>query len=286
MIKEAVAQQGRAPGSSRRSQVRFLPANVVIELSDICLWTTLVGRKKIYEVAMPDAQSYEIYKSYVKNVRELSKVEREVIRVINRSLKTQKKDSVYYFTKIYTLLYSIFAEANFLKLIHTPHGLAQRYVNQILNGKNLVNKWEKCIELAFIKFDKHKKGSEVPNKKQELIKIVKQFIIEPSNIRNKLAHGQLKIATNKYQTQINTELSNKIDQLDSTQILRLFEINKQLVSILEDLIESPHKAHYNHYYTKYQRLKAYIKESEGWTIDTKLKTKSMKKKSKPIRGDD
>ncbi|MGJ1323137.1 hypothetical protein ACR780_10625 [Sphingobacterium faecium] len=230
---------------------------------------------------MPEAKNLEFYNAYVVNVKDFLIAEKEIKRTINSALKKNKNNTVNVQTKIYALLYSTYSESSFMKMILTPHGFEQKYIVEILKQGSIQEKWYKTIELAFLKFNLSSKGSEVPNKIQELKKIILEFVVNPSVIRNKIAHGQFSIALNSYNTALNNDLSQKIEDLNVVYIYRLFEINKKLVAIIEDLIESPDKAHYAQYYAKYQFLIDYINKSKSWTVESKIGTKSMSKKSCP-----
>ncbi|MGJ1436074.1 hypothetical protein [Sphingobacterium siyangense] len=228
---------------------------------------------------MPDPNTYPIYQAYVSNVRDFLFAECEVRRTLNRALKSGRLNSVKVQTKIYALLYSTFAEANFTKMVLTPYGFEQDFVNQILNDQNnLQQKWYQCIDLAFHNFNLRKKGSEVPNKKQELMRIVNNYIIDPSIIRNKIAHGQFSIAINRSGGHVNHEITQKLQELTFPKIMRMFQINKYLVEIVEDLIESPDYAHHANYYSKFQQLEKYIERSKDWSTESKLNYHNMRKK--------
>ncbi len=226
---------------------------------------------------MPNQDTYKFFQAYVINVRDLLSAETEIRRTINRSLKTGKELTVSVQTKIYALIYSTYSEASFMKLILTPYGFEQKFIDEILKQESIQEKWLKCLDLAFLKFSKQAKGSEVPNKILEIKRIIQKFIVDPSVIRNKIAHGQLTIALNNKNTSLNPIITNQLDNLNFVTIYRWFEINKQLCSIIEDLIESPDKAHHNYYFLKYQSLEAFITKTDSWTVETKLKTKSMRK---------
>ena len=230
---------------------------------------------------MPDINSYELYKAYVNNVRGFLKTETEIRRTINASLKKNKQDSVERITKIYALLYSTFSEANFMKMILTPYGFSQDFVNQIIEQNNIQNKWHKCIELAFHVYQtnwKPKKNSEIPNKIQELKEIVDRYVISPSVIRNKIAHGQINNALNSDQTKLNPDLTRELKELNQIQIYIWFQIQIKLTEIIEDLIESPEKMHLNTYHSKIQGLFQFINHTKKWDIDSKMNTKSMLKR--------
>lgn len=227
---------------------------------------------------MPEANTLELYKAYVENVNEFLIAEKQIKRIINRALKENKNINVSIQTKLYALLFSTYSESSFMKMIYTPYGFDQKYIQQILKQESIHKKWFKTVELAFSKFSAYSKNAEIPNKSKELKNIIQEYIIEPSIIRNKIAHGQIKIALNSKNTSLNNDLSNSLNNLDFVYISKLFEINKKLISIIEDLIESPNKAHHNHYYSKFQCLKEYIKKTENWNTQTKMTTISMSKK--------
>lgn len=227
---------------------------------------------------MPDQTTLPFYKAYVTNVSEFKIAEKEIRRIINRALKENKTTTINTQTKLYALLYSTYSEAAFMKMILTPYGFEQEFVNQILAQGSIQEKWFKCVDLAFNKFSKHKKGSEIPNKSLELKKIINEYIIDPSIIRNKIAHGQISVALNSKNTSLHIDITNKLNNLDVVYISRLFYINDKLTSIIEDLIESPDKAHYEYYFAKFQDLENYIEKSKNWSILTKMRTKSMSKK--------
>lgn len=226
---------------------------------------------------MPDSTTYPFYEAYVINVRDFQFAESEIRRTINKALKSKRHSTVIVQTKIYALLYSTYSESSFMKMILTPYGFEQKYVDEILKQKSIQEKWLKCLEIAFLKFSDSKKASEIPNKKLELKRIIQKYIISPSVIRNKIAHGQLTVALNSENTNLNPTLTAEIGALDFVTISIWFKINKYLQLIIEDLIESPNIAHHNHYYQIFQELENYIEKSKNWTINSKLQTKSMLK---------
>lgn len=226
---------------------------------------------------MPDINTYNFYKAYTVNVKDFLVAEKDIRRSINKALKTNKEITVKIQTKIYALLYSTYSESSFMKMILTPYGFEQKYIDEILNQDNIQQKWLKCLELAFLKFSVAKKGSEIPNKKQQLSKIIETYIVAPSVIRNKIAHGQLTIALNSKNTNLNPELTSNLGTLDFITVYKWFKINDYLRRIIEDLIESPNIAHHNHYHQTFQELTSFIDKTKSWTTNSKLNTKSMQK---------
>lgn len=229
---------------------------------------------------MPDSNTLPFYQAYVINVNDFKLAEQETRRSINKALKSNKDLTVKVQTKIYALLYSTYSESCFMKMILTPFGFEQKYVDEILRQENIQQKWLKCLDLAFIKFSESQKGSEIPNKKLNLSRIIQKYIVSPSIIRNKIAHGQLTVALNRSTSNLNPDLTNELESLDFVTIYKWFKINEYLSKIIEDLIESPNVAHHNHYYSVYQELEKFIAKTESWNIESKMKTNAM---LKPVR---
>ena len=223
---------------------------------------------------------YDVYAASVENVDELRKRAKNVKRMINTALRNGKSYEVETLTKVYSMMYSSFAEGEFIKMIHTPHGFDDNKsvhddkIKQILNGRNLEEKWKKCMEFALAYLDK---DGETANKKQKLERILQEYILNPSFIRNKIAHGQLKKCLNNECTRVNEYMTEKMNNLDYTQIDRYFTIYDKFSMIIEDLIESPEKAHYRDYYARLVDLENYIDETSGYCIEDKKRIVKRKK---------
>ncbi|MDQ2178003.1 hypothetical protein [Marinifilum sp. D714] len=210
----------------------------------------------------------EIYKSSVQNVRELKSSRKKFKRLINQSIKDKKKDVLSILTKNYALLYSSFAETCFLKMIHTPYGFSEDKIQQISRQRNLEEKWNKCLELALREIDNG--NGEFRNKTQTLTRLIQKYIIEPSQIRNKIAHGQWVVAFNSENTSINTNTTSKINSLDFVKIDILFDAYEKIGQVVEDLIESPRKAHFRDFYVHLTELELLVDKTNDWSIKSKI----------------
>lgn len=212
-----------------------------------------------------------IYRASCENVHELDKQAKLIKRMINGALRKHRMLEVETLTKLYALLYSAYAEVSFIKLIHTPYGFTEDYIQQIELQRNLESKWKKCLFFALQKIDTEKAKGEVANKRQRLERIMEEYIITPSQIRNKVAHGQWKVCLNNDCTATNPELTVQIQQLDYAKIERLFNIYKIFSQCVEDLIESPERAHHRFYYERLVELETYIEKTKNYTIESKKK---------------
>lgn len=211
----------------------------------------------------------DIYVASCKNEKRIKKEIRQLNKAINNAIKYNCHQQIENLTPIIALMYSAYAEISFFKMIHTPYGFEDSYIQQILLQRNLEEKWTKCLGFAFDRIQNDTNKGEVANKRKQLNKILNEYIIEPSHIRNKIAHGQWSVCFNSNNTAINSELTTKIQNLDCVQIFRLFEIYNKFAECVEDLIESPLKAHYNYYYPKMEELKLYIEKTKGFSLETK-----------------
>ena len=189
--------------------------------------------------------------------------------MFNDALRRNDKTQINTLTKLYALFYSSFAEISFLKVIHTPYGLSLDSIVQIKNAGSLNQKWSKCLELVFLQIDNMTNKGDIANKKRKLSNLIENYIINPSQIRNKIAHGQWVVALNKENSNTNPQTTQQIQALDFVQIDILFLCYEKIAQIIEDLIESPHKAHFNDFFLHLSELEQKIEECKKWDIDTK-----------------
>lgn len=225
----------------------------------------------------------EVYQAQTKNVQEIDKVRKQINRAINDALKQNDKIAVQALTKTMALVFCAWVEANFSKVIHTPHGFSLDEIQQIkkIYKENGVEKgWEKCVELGTLKASKRKNSNYVPNIRLELKRLIQQYIVEPSLLRNKIAHGQWTIALNRENTAQNRELTTSLETLDVVTISKWFKVHGHISQIVENLIESPNKAFHRDYWVEITELKEFIAKAENWSLDQKVD--KLKKKPAPV----
>jgi len=182
-------------------------------------------------------------------------------------------------TKMYALLYSAYAEVSFLKLIHTPQAFSESEISEIERGQNLEEKWNKCLEFAFNKLNSNANLGEIANKKRTLQRLLKEYIIGPSQIRNKVAHGQWIICLNNDCTQVNNDTTLKMQQLDFVRINRYFTVYERFQQCILDLAVSQ-KTHYRDYYIVITDLENYIDSTKSWSLETKKQKILLSQKNK------
>ena len=143
------------------------------------------------EPMMDRTAQLEVYRAQTTNVKALQTAMRQLRHSINRSLRANDAPAVEVFTKFYALAFCAWSEANFSKLLHTPHGFSLDEIAQVQRAKadGISAAWKKCVELGLRHLDVDR-GSFKPNAKQKLDAIITQHVFDPSLLRNKLAHGQ------------------------------------------------------------------------------------------------
>jgi len=213
----------------------------------------------------------EIYRASVENVRELNKQRTNIKRLLNQAIKRNDHSGFNALTKLYALLYSSYAELCLLKVIHTPYGFCKEDIRQINSERNLEQKWTKCLELAFNRINNIANAGEIQNKRQTLSRHIYNYIIEPSQLRNKIAHGQWVVALNNENTATNPATTSRIANLDFVKTDILFSVYQKIGQAVEDLIESPTKAHFNDFYSHMTELEELIKETQNWDLQSKIK---------------
>lgn len=239
----------------------------------------------------------EIYQASCENVREMKRQISVVKQMFNDALIHNREQEVNALTKIYALLYSSYAEVSFLKLIHTPHGFTDDYIRQIQfktytvkteNGvkersrpNNLEDQWTICIDFVLKGIANMVNAGDLANKRQKLHTYLSKYVIEPSQIRNKIAHGQWLVCLNNDNTAKNDDTTDKLKSLDFVQIDNLFAIYDLFLQCVEDLIESPYKTHFRDYYSSLEKMEKHIKRTRNYTLEGKRE--ELKKKELRIK---
>lgn len=223
----------------------------------------------------------DLYIAQTQNVREINKSFTDLKRLINKAIQNNNLQLQQSLTKSLTIIYSTWTEARFLQLTYTPFGLNEDEINQVLKAKNtksVVEGWEKLIELSLKILVKNSKAPDnVHTIQKKLKKYLKDYILGPSQIRNKLAHGQWTITLNVENTNLNPIPTKLIEELTVVDLIRWKMTQEKFSHIIESLIESPEKHFRRSYQTQITDFENFIKESSYWTVQEKRK-KLVKRK--------
>lgn len=175
-----------------------------------------------------------VYQAQTKNVRMLNQARGQVNRAINRALRKNDITSTEVHTRVLALIFCAWVEANFSKLIHTPYGFTPdevRQIKQAYQGSGLGAGWRKSIDLGLRKVSNPKKSNYLPNIRQKLLTVVDNYVVLPSLIRNKIAHGQWDVALNRENTTVNNDLTQELHNLDAVVISIWFKAHEYLANL-------------------------------------------------------
>lgn len=220
---------------------------------------------------MTEEERFTVFKAQTKNVRKLAQVRKQLVRTINSALIRNSTTSVEIHTKCLALVFCAWVEASFSKLIHTPYGFTLDEIQQIKTEQGRVraveDAWNKAIQLGLARVATGPGYRQ--NRRQEIERLVREHVANPSLIRNKVAHGQWEIALNRDNTAKNNELTNQIEQLNVVQLERWFETQSHLSLVVESLIESPGRTFQRDYWVHVTNLKDFLDRTSHWTMSTK-----------------
>lgn len=228
---------------------------------------------------MDRKKQLEVFQAQTVNLRALEQGWKHTKRGIHRDLLVNNLPSVELQTKLLALIYCAWSEAAFSKLIHTPHCFELDEIRQIkaaADRSNIVAAWEKCISLALKKVQS-RNGNYIPNVKQELTRFVKTYIEAPSQLRNKVAHGQWRVALNSKNTARNDDLTASLANVDLVKLEILKEGCEGLCLIVESLIESPERAFHRDYWPLLCQVKERLANSSRFTLGAKIQLLKQKR---------
>lgn len=225
---------------------------------------------------MTEKEIYDLYVLQSKNVRKLKQVEKNLIRTINTYIRKNDDFQVELNTKLYALVYCTLSEAQFIQIVNTPNGFIDSEIEKIKIEKNkngVVRAWELLFDMAFDKVNINwRKNADLTKRRAELEKITEQYIKMPSELQNKIAHGQWDHALNRENTQENNSKTEELKELTVIQISIWSEVHQYLGLIVRDLIQSPKIGFHNNYWINLTQLEEFLTKSSSWTIEKKVKT--------------
>jgi hypothetical protein len=225
---------------------------------------------------MTRQEIYDLYVLQSKNVRKLKKVEANLVRTINNYLKKNDSFQVDLNTKLYALVYCTLSEAQFIQIVNTPDGFMDTEIEKIKAEKSrngVVKAWELLFDMAFDKVNiSWNTNTDLQNRRSELQNIIDNYIKTPSELRNKIAHGQWDFALNRENTAENTSKTKELNDLTVIQISIWSEVHQYLGLILRDLIQSPKNGFHRNYWTNLVKLQQFITESNSWTMSKRIAT--------------
>jgi hypothetical protein len=227
---------------------------------------------------MDNAARLAIFQAQVRNVRSLGTARKHVRRAINAALRNGDDAMAAVHTKVLAQLFCAWAEVNFSKVVHTSHGFTLDEIRQIKGAwrnSGITQGWMRCVELGLGKIPVSDSNF-LSGARKRLKQVIKDYVSDPSLVRNKLAHGQWTVALNSSNTAINAPLTKEFEQLTIVQVEIWFECHQQLALIIESLIESPNRAFTRDYMLQLRKLDLFLEASKTWSIAERVRL--LKKK--------
>jgi hypothetical protein len=219
-----------------------------------------------------------IFQSQTENVRELEKAWKHTNSIINEAYRSSDLSTAAFQTRMLALIFCAYSEAMFSKLIHTPCGFSTAEIETIKSKakRNIYQGWLECLSVVTDKINTtdEEYRSEIVNDVAELIE---SYIKEPSEVRNKIAHGQWKVALNSRNTAINLDATAKVQAINIVDLTIYKSSFSKLSTIMEDLIESPNHAHWKFYDKNLTEYRNEQLRMASWTLEDKINRLKPKK---------
>lgn len=229
-------------------------------------------------MVISNSKKLEIFQAQIENLKYLEKVWKHINRAINEGYRTENKTLIEINTKLLIQIYCAYAESTLSKLIHTPYGLTSVEISQIkkIGKNNTIKAWKKCLELSIRKVSGNKSNHK-PNVIKKIHHIIDTYIQDPSLLRNKIAHGQWKKALNSTNTDLNNDLTTTLDSINIIDLYKYKTAFLYISKIIEDIIESPNKAHRRQYWIHIEDYEKKLIEINAMTIEAKKLALKKKK---------
>lgn len=188
-----------------------------------------------------------LYKYHVANLRALQLAINSTLRLAKEAVATKDpQKSLQSLLRLISFLIGAWAETRLNKILHEEFGFNDSHRQKILDQKSQLDKWNKCIELAFrshykiIHADLTDSTLGVANfarytTLQNIISNDLRIIIE---IRNKLAHGQWIYPLTSNGSDVEKD-KYKLIKHENIQTLHFkYDLLKHLANLIHDLVVS------------------------------------------------
>lgn len=221
-----------------------------------------------------------IYRAQVINVDALGKAFVHTNRNINFFIKRNNQPAIQIETKSLILIYCAWVEASLSKLIHTPHGFQLcdiQDIKAIQKQKSIMHAWKKTLDIAIGKVNTIS-SIEKTRISSDIYSYINQYIKEPSELRNKLAHGQWIEALNSPNTDVNTTVTNALSNITCVNIALWKKAFEYLINIIEFLIESPDNYFSSNYSKLILEIKTNLSKKSHFKYEDKVAILLSKKK--------
>jgi hypothetical protein len=225
----------------------------------------------------------DLYRVFVENVRELDRAWRIANISLNGAIRARKHAEERVFTNLLAFIQCAHAEALFYKTLYTPYGLSDyeiKHVHRFAVRNSVGDSWNKLVQIG-LKRVKSRDKAGYNNLFKQITGYVEDYIVRPSQLRNKIAHGQWKVCLNGECTAANSDTTQKLSALDSIQIAIWKAGFEALGVIIEVMVESPTKAFHRELGAELARLNTELARMKRWTVESKRQKLSKKPAKAP-----
>lgn len=228
----------------------------------------------------------ELEKIHIANRQQIDKALTQINLVLNDALKSNNTAKEYAATRLLVFLWMSWAETSLNALIYKHPHVTEDIRTKVLSARKEIDKWHILIDEFFKKHYLSKKQTSITRRimghspyarylslKEIIEKEVNIFI----EIRNRLAHGQWKIALNTEATNKSQDITTKLWALSKKEILYLKSTLVNLNKILNDLIcsKATFERDFDAYISRIDKTKYDFDENFEWYLKH---LKGMKKK--------
>lgn len=214
----------------------------------------------------------DIFVLQSRNVREIKKHRLQLRRDLNRSCRRNDEAGLRAKTLLYALLFSAWSEAQWIQILHTPAAFSGTEIETVQarrKSQGIGAAWTLMIEIAVSRVGDPSSNDSLAQRQAIVLQAIQDHIVDPSVLRNKIAHGQWRVALNSSHTAENPELSLRLQSLDYVRIELNFRVHELLGSIIRDLMQSPAKGHHRDFWVHHTELVDLVTRSAAWSVETK-----------------
>jgi len=186
------------------------------------------------------------YKQHCENLRMIEKAITIMQGTLRDYIRKDEEMNINVHTKVLSHLINSWAEVRILKLIFEMGAFTDAERDKLIDSDSVEKRWEMALAIAFCKAYKvhiEKINSvDTPvtarTRYQILLELINNDLLESSQLRNRIAHGQWKYAFNTDLRAINPDLTRKLKQENIVNLQLKYKMFKSLAQIIHDLAVS------------------------------------------------
>jgi hypothetical protein len=188
-----------------------------------------------------------MYKQHCENISEIEGAISLLELDLRRYISTKKENHIYKYTKLLSYLITCWTEVRILKLAYEKNGFSQLEREIIISAGTLNDKWLTSLDIAIAKAYSINKNIDIASqlsftpriRYNELRNLILNDLLPSIEIRNRIAHGQWKIAFTNDLRNISTPLTGELRQENIVKLQLKKKLLIGLSALIHDLATSP-----------------------------------------------